>query len=173
MKTTVIAIGAALCGSIFSMTLIGHAQPARTPSAVAYVSASRVLSESTAGRTEGARIQNMQQQRTGELRAKQQALETTRQQLATTADSAARTALQQTELQQRTDLEKATSQFQLDLQALQRELNADLMRRVKTALDDLMKTQNYQLILNSDTSVMWSTTELDLTAAVVGKMNAQ
>jgi Skp family chaperone for outer membrane proteins len=174
MKTLLIAFPAAVLGSVLSMTLVGDAQGAKTPSAVAVVSANRVLVESTRGRSEAARLQSLQQQRAGELRTRQIDLEATRQQLSTTADGPGRLALQQKELQQRTDFERMTVQFQNEYQALQREVNADLLRRVKTALDDMMKTMPYQLILNSDTSVMWNgAAELDLTAAVITRLNAQ
>ena len=119
------------------------------------------------------RIQSLQQQRTADLRAKQQALEAVRQQLTTATDSAARLELQQKEFQQRTELERDSLKAQTDLQTLQREVNVDLQSRVKTILDDLMKTQNYQIVLNADTSVMWALPEVDLTAAVVGRMNGQ
>jgi Skp family chaperone for outer membrane proteins len=171
MKTLLTAVAAAVFGSVFSLTLIGQAQPARTPSAVAYVSPNRILNESVHGRTEAARLQTLQQQRTTELRGKQQALETTRQQLSTVADAAARQELAQRENAQRTDLERSTVQFQTDLTALQREVNTDMQRRVRTILDELMKTQAYQLVIN-DGSVLWSAPELDLTTAVIGRMNA-
>jgi Skp family chaperone for outer membrane proteins len=173
MKTLFIAVTAAVFGSILSLTLVGQAQPAKTPSAVASVSPTRILSESSHGRSELARIQAAQQKRTADLRSKQQALEATRQQLTTAADGAARLELQQKEFQQRTELERATQQAQADLQTMQREINVDLQQRVKVVLDDLMKTQAYQLVLNSDVSVMWSGPEVDLTSAVVGRMNGQ
>jgi Skp family chaperone for outer membrane proteins len=36
-----------------------------------------------------------------------------------------------------------------------------------------MKTQPYQLVINNDTAVIWSAPELDMTNAVIGRMNAQ
>jgi Skp family chaperone for outer membrane proteins len=173
MKVAFIALAAAVFGSIVSLAVVGQAQSARTPSGVAFVSASRILTESTHGRAEAGRLQALQQQRAADLRAKQQALEATRQQLASASDSPARLELQQKEFQQRTELERATQQMQVDLQALQREVNTDLQQRVRTVLNDVMKTQNYQLVLNADTSVIWSTPELDLTAAIVSRMNGQ
>jgi Skp family chaperone for outer membrane proteins len=89
------------------------------------------------------------------------------------ADGAGRIELQKKELHQRTELERATQQAQVDIQTLQRQLNTALQQRIKTALDDVMKTENYQLVLNSDPSIMWSTPELDLTNAVVARLNAQ
>jgi Skp family chaperone for outer membrane proteins len=73
----------------------------------------------------------------------------------------------------RIDLERATQQAQVDLQALQREVNGNLQRRVRTVLDQLMANQPYQLVINSDSSLVWSAPELDLTTAVVARMNGQ
>jgi Skp family chaperone for outer membrane proteins len=172
MKSWLIAVPSALIASVLSITLVGQAQPSRTPSAVAYVNANRVLSESTHGRAELARVQGIQQQKNNDLRAKQQILEATRQQLSQAVDSA-RLQLQQQEQQQRTDFERSTQQAQVELQALQREVNTDMQQRVRAALDDLMKTQPYQLVLNADSSVLWGAPELDLTTAVVGRMNGR
>ena len=173
MKTFFVATAAAIAGSIISVAVVGHAQPAKTPSAVAYVSSVRVLSESVSGRAAAGRLQTMQTQRATELRTKQQELEATRQQIATTADGAARQPLQQKEIQQRTDFERATAQFQTDYQALQREINTELSRRVRSALDELLKNESYQLVINNDTAVLWGAPELDLTNAVIGRMNSQ
>ena len=173
MKSLLIAVVAALLGSTFSLAIVGQAQTAKTPSAVAFVSATRVSTETTYGRSENARIQSLQQQRVNDLKAKQQELEATRQELAKSVDGSVRLALQQKELQERTEWERATQQATLDLQALQREVNQNLQRRVRTVLDDVMKTQNYQLVLNSEASLLWSSPELDLTNAVVSRMNSQ
>ena len=143
------------------------------PLSVAYVNTNRVLADSTHGRTQLTRLQTLQQQKSTELRTKQQALEATRTKLAQAADRAARAPLAQQEQQQRQDFERSTQQAQADIQALQREVNADLQSRVKGALVEMVKTQNFQLVLNSDTSVVWSSPGLDVTAAVVQRLNAK
>jgi outer membrane protein len=173
MKSLFIAVIAAMLGAVFSFAAVGHAQTSKAPSAVAVVSPSRVYTETTHGRTEAGRLQTMQQQRTADLRTKQQALEATRQQLVSATDAGARAQFAQAELQQRVEFERATQQAQADVQALQREINTDLQQRVRAVLDDLLKTQGYQLVLNSDATVMWSDPALDLTSAVVGRMNGQ
>src|SRR4051812_20204640 len=110
MKPWLVALTSAVMGSVLSLSLVGQAQTAKTPSAVAYVSANRVLTETTHGRAEVARIQALQQQRTSELRTKQQALDAVRQQLAQASESAAKGQLQQQEQQQRADLDRASQQ---------------------------------------------------------------
>jgi len=173
MKSLLIAVIAALLGSTFSLAMVGQAQSTKTPSAVAYVSNSRIVSESAHGRSEAARVQRITQQKAAELQMKQQALEATRREMATTTDATKRSTLAQQEITQRTELERATAQTQVEFQNLQREVNNDLLTRVRAILDDMMKSQNYQLVLNSDSSLVWFSPELDLTAAVIARMNAQ
>src|SRR5689334_8057611 len=79
-----------------------HAQatpPARNATApiVGYVSATRLFQESAAGKADLARVQALQQQRSAELRTRQQTLETTNRQLAQATDAATRSRLQQQE----------------------------------------------------------------------------
>ena len=173
MKVMFASLATAIVASVVSATVVGQAQASKTPSAVAFVSATRILSDTTHGRAETARVQGIQQQRVNDLRAKQQVLEATRQQLVTSSDAATRTQLQQKEAQQRTELERATQQAQAELQTLQRDVNTDLQRRVRVALDEIMKGQTYQMVLNGDLAMVWGAPELDLTGAVVGRMNAQ
>jgi Skp family chaperone for outer membrane proteins len=173
MKSMLTALIGVLIGSILSLAVVGHAQSSKTPSALAFVSANRILNETAHGRSQLGRIQGAQQRANTDLRNKQQALETTRQQLAAATDNAAKLTLQQKEQQQRSELERATQQAQTDLQNMQREINTDLQQRLKATLDDLMKTQGYQVVMNSDTNLFWSAPELDLTSAVVGRMNGQ
>lgn len=170
----VFAIGAAaLAGVVVSLTVVGSAQGAKTPSAVAYVSPGRIYAESVHGRGEMARLQTLQQQKTTEIRTKQQAMQATRQQMTAATDGPARAELLQKESQQRAELEQLAQQTQVEFQTMQREINNELQRRVRVVLDELMKTQNYQMVLNGDTGVMWSNPELDLTTAVIRRMNGQ
>jgi Skp family chaperone for outer membrane proteins len=173
MKVFITALCSAVVATAASMVFVANAQTTKAPSSVAYISSNRILSESVLGRAEAGRIQAMQQQKTNEVRAKQQELEAARQQAAAAPDAQARIGLQQKEQQLRIDLERATQQAQVDLQALQREVNGNLQRRVRTVLDQLMANQPYQLVINSDSSLVWSAPELDLTTAVVARMNGQ
>jgi Skp family chaperone for outer membrane proteins len=172
MKTALITTSIALLPAMLSLAPAAQAPAARGIAQIAYVSGQRILADSPETKAEFAKLPAMQQQRATELRAKQQALETTRQQLAQAGDGAARAQLQLQEQQQRTDFERASAQAQIDLQTLQRQLNTDLQVRVKAVVEDLVKGQNIQLVL-SDTAVIWATPSMDLTAAVVQRLNAK
>jgi Skp family chaperone for outer membrane proteins len=172
MKIFLVASSIVLLATVFSMTARGQAPAARGATQIGYISAQRITTESTEGKAGVARLQAMQQQLTAELRTKQQALDSTAQQLAQASDVAARGRLQEQVVQQRTDLERATAQAQTALQTLQRELQVALQARLKSVLDETLKDQNFQMILNADTSVVWAAPGLDMTTAVLERLNA-
>src|SRR5262245_45200066 len=123
MKSIFIAAAGALMGSALSMAVVGHAQASKTPSAVAFVSANRILQESAHGRSEMGRLQALQQRANADLRTKQQALEATRQEIGSATDNATKLTLQQKEQQQTAELARTSQQAQVDFQNLQREIN--------------------------------------------------
>jgi len=170
MKTALIAASIAFIPAIFSLASAGQAPAPRATSQVAYISGQRILAESRDAKADFARLPALQKERATALRAKQQALEATRQKLAQ-ADGPTRLQLQQQELEQRTDLERSTVQAQTDLQALQRQLDADLKIKVKAVVEELVKGKNIQVVLN-DTTVIWAAPDTDLTTSVIERLNA-
>ena len=147
-----------------------HASRATPP--IGYVSWQRIRNESVEAKADGARLLAAQQQKTKDLKARQQALETTQQLLKNPAWVLRFKALRAQQLQQQADLERATAQAQSDLQTLQRELQQSFGKRVKSVLDELMARENVQLVLNEDTAVIWSAPGADLTKAVIERLNA-
>jgi Skp family chaperone for outer membrane proteins len=169
MKTLLSVIAVGLFAVAYSLNVSGQTQ-AVTP--VGYVSAQKVLAESNEGKAAVARLTAVQQQKAGELRPKQQALETTRRQLLEATDANTRNQLSQTELQQRTELERLSQQAATDVQALQRQTQSELQVRVRGLVEEIARSKNIQLVLNADTTVIWSDTRLDLTPALLERLNA-
>ena len=62
--------------------------------------------------------------------------------------------------------------MQTDIQTLQRQMQAEIQTRVRAAADQVGREQNLQLILNGDTAVVWAAPGLDVTAAVIDRVNA-
>ena len=83
-----------------------------------------------------------------------------------------RAHLKTQEGQQQNELQHATQQAQTDFQTLQRELQADLRREFSAIVADLAKAKGIQLVLNSDSAVVWASTGTDLTAEVLDRLNA-
>ena len=75
--------------------------------------------------------------------------------------------------EQRTHLERATAQAQLELQNLQRQVQAEFQGRLKGVLDELVKGQGVQLVLNADQAVLWSAPGMELTNSVIERLNSQ
>lgn len=169
MKTLLSVIAVGLFAVAYSLNVSGQTAIA-TP--VGYVSTQKVLAESNEGKAAVARLQTVQQQKANELRPKQQALEATRRQLLETTDQNARTQLSQTEQQQRTELERLTAQATNDVQALQRQMQSELQVHVRGIIEEIAKSKNVQMVLNGDTTIIWSDNRLDLTPALIERLNA-
>ena len=170
MKILLTSVGV---GALLTAVVAGQALASRPSLAVGYVSAQRVFAESADGKAQVARVQVLQQQRANELRARQQTLESLRKQMAQATENAARVQLQQQELQQRTDLDRATVQAQLELQNFQRQVQAEFQARLRGVLDELVKGQGLQLVLNADQAVLWSAPGMDLTNSAIERLNSQ
>ena len=163
-----------VAAGVLGVEAVARQTPATRPSLpVAYVNIQRALAESAAGKAEQARLQTLQQQRANELRTRHQTLEGLRSQLAQANEAATRVKLQQQESQQRTDLERATVQAQQELQNLQRKVAADFQSRVRGIVEELVKGQGLQLVLNGEQAVIWSAPGADLTNSVIERLNAQ
>ncbi|NOT27977.1 MAG: OmpH family outer membrane protein [Acidobacteria bacterium] len=160
-------------GGLVTAVVAGQAVAPRPTLPVAYVSGQRIFAESGEGKALRAKLQTQQQQRANDLRTRQQTLEGVRKQLAQATDNTARVQLQQQELQQRTDLERATVQAQTDIQNLQRQVQVEFQGRVRDVLAELVKGQNVQVVLNGDAAVVWSVPGMDLTNAVIERLNGQ
>ena len=148
-------------------------RPAPPSGPVAYVVTQRISNETAEGKAGMARMQALQRERAANARTTQEALQATRRQIDATKDSAERTRLQAQEQQQRTDLEKAVSQSQVDLQNLQRQISNELGVKVKAAISDVVKGTGVQVVLSADTTVVWAAQGLDLTSPVIERLNAQ
>jgi Skp family chaperone for outer membrane proteins len=132
----------------------------------------RVLNESPTEKAGAARLQELQQQKARELSALQQALEAARAALRQAAAGAARQRLEQRVAEQQADFERATAAAQADLQNQQRQFQSELRTRLNPVLEAVAKTRNVQMILNEDSSVVWSTPGFDLTLDVIERLKA-
>jgi Skp family chaperone for outer membrane proteins len=152
---------------------VAQQRPVSPGGPIALVSTQRISNETSDGKAGIARLQAAQRDRAADVRTKQQALETTRQQITLAADDAARVRLRADEQRLRTELERAVAQSQTDLQTMQRQVSAEVTTKVKAALDEVVKGTGVQVVLNNETAVVWSAPGLDLTSQVIEKMNAQ
>ena len=168
-----IALTSLVVGALVTAVVMGQATNPRSSLPIGYVNIQRAAAESVEGKAQLARMQTLQQQRANELRTRQQTLEGLRKELAQASESAARVKLQQQEAQQRTDLERATAQAQQELQKLQREILTEFQGRLRMIVEELVKGQGLQLVLNGEQAVIWSAPGIDLTNSVIERLNSQ
>jgi outer membrane protein len=172
MKLALLTIPGILVALVFSLPLIRQGTASSQPG-IGYVSPKRIVAGSADARAEASKFQAAAKQTAADLNAKRQALETTRQEIAKTTDTAARAALQQREREQRADVERGTAEAQRQLQSSQRELVGDLNVLLKPVLDQIVKERNIQVVLNADTGLVWAAPSLDLTSEVIARLNAK
>ncbi len=149
------------------------AQQAAPVALIGVVSSQRVSTETVEGKAGIAKVQTLQQQKGTELRAQAQVLEATRQRLVNTKDLGEREALQREEQTQRAALDKATLQAQADLQSMQRQVSLDLTAKVKSVLEEILKGTKIQMVIQTESGVLWAMPASDLTGAVIEKLNAR
>jgi outer membrane protein len=172
MKLLLVTLSVALAATVLSRVAAGQTPASRGIPGIAYISPQQILTKSPLFQAALTTLQSVQQQKGVELREKQQALETIRRRLAVSADEAARADLQRIEQQQATDLERATGQAQAELQALQRQFQSDLQTKVRPIVEDLAREQKLQLVLTAEGAVFWAAPGMDLTPAVLERLNA-
>ena len=167
-------VKASLVFMVLAMPTPGSAQAPTIPTdaRVAYVSVQRISTESAAGKAATSRVTALQQQKASELRSKQQAVQETRRLIAQANTPEERTRLAALEVSQQTDFERATAQAQADLQNLQREINVEMRPRVTRALDEILKGTHIEVVTNVDSTLVWAAPGLDLTNAVIERLNA-
>ena len=155
----------------FAVVSIGQS-PVPAGSPIRYVRSQAVFAEAREARAELEKFQELQRQKTAELRAKGQALDALRTQIASAPDAATRAKLSEDEKRQRAEFEQATLAAQAELQSRQRQMQAGLQARVKVVLDELLKGQDVVVVLNAETAVVWAHPGADLTAAVIARLNS-
>ena len=160
---------------VLGLAPLANAQTAvvRPGATVAYISGQRISAETVAGREAQSRLASLRQQKTAELQDKRRALDATRQKLVGSAEGEERTQLEREEQQEQQDLERATQQAQVELQNLQRQIVVDLQPQVRSVLDDLLKGTDVQVVLQFETSIVWAAQGLDLTSAVIERLDAK
>jgi Skp family chaperone for outer membrane proteins len=139
-------------------------------STVGYVSSRRISAESVDGKASVARVQAMRRETAATIQQRQQALAATQKQLSQ-AGAGASAELRTQAANQRSELEKAMVQAQNDVQRVEREQNGLLLGKVNAAVGELVKGTSVQLVVNSEQALVWGAPGIDLTSAVIERLN--
>jgi Skp family chaperone for outer membrane proteins len=171
VKTVIPFVVAIAVGSMANMAA---QQPPPTPS-IGFVSMSRISAQSTEAKAAAAEIEQLRKQKANEIAAKQRAVSDAQLQVANAGgyfQGSKRARLQAEETKLREELQHLTQQAQADLQNREREIQATLSQRIGAILNDLARQRGLQIVLNSDTSVVWALAGEDLTIEVINRMNS-
>jgi Skp family chaperone for outer membrane proteins len=150
-----------------------HAQQ-RT--AIAFVSIQRILNEFAGAKSAARQIEDLRKAKMEDVQAKQKALEATRLEIANAGglfSGSRRTDLHEKEKRQQAELQQASQQAQNEVQKLQADLQAQLRKDVSAVLESLARARGVQLVLNTDTAVVWAATGVDLTGDVLKALDAK
>jgi Skp family chaperone for outer membrane proteins len=168
MRTAHVGISLLTLGSALAVS----ASP-QTPATgtVAHINSKRISVDSLPGKAWQERLRAAQRREANDLKALQQKLEATREKLALSTDESARAGLVQQEELERAELASATREAQTTMQKLQSQMNAELGAKVRAEIADIVKGTSIQVVLDSETSVVWSVPDLDLTGAVIERLD--
>jgi Skp family chaperone for outer membrane proteins len=166
---------AVMIGLLLSAGPLVYAFNAQKPSfdrasTVGYVSSRRISTESIDGKASVARVQAVRRERAAAVQQRQEALAATQKQFAQ-AGANVSAELRAQAANQRGDLEKAMAQAQTDVQRIEREENAVLLGKVNSAVGELVKGTSVQLVVNSEQALVWGAPGIDLTSAVIERLN--
>jgi Skp family chaperone for outer membrane proteins len=168
MKSFLTILGAA---AIVMLVAAPHTRTAGV--SVVTVSARRIATESNAGKRASQELNTLKGDRERDLTAKQKELEGVVKQLAAAGLAPAdRDRLTQDEARRRAELQQLTRQAQTDLQAAQTKLENELRVQVTPIVADIAKRYGVEVVLNSDTAVVWAAPGTDATEEVIHQLNA-
>ena len=171
------AVAAWLFGFVLLAPIPLLAQSRPVPaSPIAYVSAQKILTESTQAKAAEKRLEGLRQTKAQQIAAKQKALDATRLQLANAGgifSASTRTRLKAQESQQQSELQKLMQDSQNEVQTLQRQLQAELRQEFTAIMTEVAGPRGVQIVLNADTALVWAAPgTVDLTAQVLERLNA-
>jgi outer membrane protein len=138
------------------------------------VSLQRISKEATAAKASAAKLESLRQEKAREVSAKQRAVEATHLQLVNAGgilQASKRAQLKAEEDRQRAELQHLTQQAQVDLNQMQRQLQAEMLEKIGGILGEMAKRRGIQIVLNQDAAVVWGPVAADLSTQVIERLN--
>ena len=114
------------------------------------VSANRLGAESAEGKAANQRLQQLAQRMAADISAREKDGKTTPEELL-----------------------KLRQQSQADFQNAQRQAQTEIRTKLNPVITEIAQERKADMVLNSDTAVIWSATKFDITNEVIAKLNAQ
>jgi len=158
VKRTVVVVLATLF-VVGAATTILRAQRGgeSSPLRVATISLTRIAGESNEGKAANQRLMAFRDKMASDLAAKQKELQ---QDQARPAD------------QRQAEFTRLAQQSQTEWQNMQRQLQVDVKGKMDPIVAEIATQHGFDLVLNSDAAVVWSSKKSDITNEVLTKLNA-
>ena len=158
--------------------VIPVAADAQTPTIadrLAYFSAQRAFAASPDGKLAQAKLEALQAERAREItsrNAQLEKLQVTLQQSAAVLTDAARRLREQEIERFQVDLDRFIQDAQAEFAGVQRDVETAFLAKLRPALDGVARERGLLLVLNEDAGLIaWAEPSLDITAAVVARIN--
>ena len=146
------------------------------PARIAYISLQRVATQSSAAQASAKKLQEFRDEKARQIGEKQKAVEAARLRVAQTGgmfQGSKREKARQDEQREVAELQRLQNEAQAALQKMQHEAQAEFQRDLVAVVGELVKQRGVDLVLNQDTSVIWSRGGMDWTSDVVNGVNAR
>jgi outer membrane protein len=143
---------------------------------IAFVNIERVAAESVVGKALVGRVDELKQQKAGELNEKRKALQATQQKLESEAsllNPTAMTQIQKDIERQQIDIQRFTEDAQADIQDLQVQLQNEFETKLIPTLEQVAMERGLHLLFSmTDSGLVWIDPSLDLTSEVIKRFDA-
>ena len=142
---------------------------------VAYVDVQLIANESIEGKGYAAKVQALNQKRSGELAEKNKALQASQQKLSQGANAmneSAQALLQKEIERQQVEIQRFTQDAQAEIQDLQTQLQAEFQKKIMPIIEQVAVKQGLFMVFSRDAGIVWANRGLDLTAEVIKAFDA-
>jgi len=142
---------------------------------VAYVDVQQIANESIEGKSYAAKVQALNQKRSGELAEKNKALQANQQKLqqgANVMNESTQASLQKEIERQQVEIQRFTQDAQAEIQDLQTQLQAEFQKKIMPIIEQVAVKRGLFMVFSRDAGIVWANRGLDLTAEVVKAFDA-
>jgi outer membrane protein len=142
---------------------------------VAYVDVQRIANDSIEGKGYAAKVQALNQKRSGELAEKNKALQANQQKLSQGANAmneSAQASLQKEIERQQVEIQRFTQDAQAEIQELQTQLQAEFQKKIIPIIEQVAVKRGLLMIFSREAGIVWANAGLDLTAEVIKAFDA-
>ena len=144
--------------------------PFRAGAKWGYINVPVIAAQSDEGKSAGAKIKALQEERQKEMADKNKALQAATQKLETEGalrNDAARASLQSDVDRQQRELQRFVEDAEQDIERLTNQLQQDFMTKLQPAIDRVVKEKQVDFIFSNESGIVYAAPDLNLTMDVI------